>query len=250
MREVHRQHQIVGDALVAFVLEVMLGEPEACRSRARPSSWRSPRSSRDARQVLVRIAALVGGGGVLPAVGKVDVPAYTVVNSVIMLRPSGSFGELPPVCPNFAFFATKRRSGKGSIEWSMLRSAAPGSGSVSPGSAAAGSAGSGSAPARARPSRRACAPSARRGSICSTPRRSTAPRRRRPGDQERAAGQVVICTKARIPRRDGRAAAERAVASLDNSLEQLGTDYIDIFQLHGVSPKAYDHALESSRRRC
>src|SRR5204863_1309467 len=55
---------------------------------------------------------------------------------------------------------------------------------------------------------------------------------------------VVIATKAWIPRREGRSAAERAVTSLDNSLRQLGTDYVDIFQLHGVSPTAYDQALD------
>jgi aryl-alcohol dehydrogenase-like predicted oxidoreductase len=55
---------------------------------------------------------------------------------------------------------------------------------------------------------------------------------------------VVIATKAWIPRREGRSAAKRAVASLDNSLRQLGTDYIDIFQLHGVSPGGYDQAIE------
>jgi aryl-alcohol dehydrogenase-like predicted oxidoreductase len=36
------------------------------------------------------------------------------------------------------------------------------------------------------------------------------------------------------------------VASLDNSLKQLGTDYVDIFQLHGVSPRAYDQARENN----
>jgi aryl-alcohol dehydrogenase-like predicted oxidoreductase len=56
--------------------------------------------------------------------------------------------------------------------------------------------------------------------------------------------RVVIATKAWIPRRDGRSAAARAVQSLDNSLRQLGTDYVDIFQLHGVSPEAYDRAIE------
>jgi aryl-alcohol dehydrogenase-like predicted oxidoreductase len=55
---------------------------------------------------------------------------------------------------------------------------------------------------------------------------------------------VVIATKAWLPRREGRSAAERAVASLENSLRQLDTDYVDIFQLHGVSPKSYDQALE------
>jgi aryl-alcohol dehydrogenase-like predicted oxidoreductase len=56
---------------------------------------------------------------------------------------------------------------------------------------------------------------------------------------------VVITTKAWIPRREGgSAAADRAVKSLDNSLRQLGTDYVDVFQLHGVSPGAYDRALD------
>jgi aryl-alcohol dehydrogenase-like predicted oxidoreductase len=55
---------------------------------------------------------------------------------------------------------------------------------------------------------------------------------------------VVIATKAWIPRSEGHSAADRAVASLDNSLRQLGTDYVDIFQLHGVSPRTYDRALD------
>jgi aryl-alcohol dehydrogenase-like predicted oxidoreductase len=55
---------------------------------------------------------------------------------------------------------------------------------------------------------------------------------------------VVIATKAWIPRREGRGAADRAIQSLDNSLRQLDTDYVDIFQLHGVMPNAYDQAVE------
>jgi aryl-alcohol dehydrogenase-like predicted oxidoreductase len=55
---------------------------------------------------------------------------------------------------------------------------------------------------------------------------------------------VVIATKAWIPRREGGDAADRAVRSLDNSLRQLDTDYVDIFQLHGVMPGAYDQALD------
>src|SRR5207247_1909290 len=43
----------------------------------------------------------------------------------------------------------------------------------------------------------------------------------------------------------GRSAADHAVASLDNSLRRLDTDYVDLFQLHGGSPDAYDHALET-----
>jgi aryl-alcohol dehydrogenase-like predicted oxidoreductase len=55
---------------------------------------------------------------------------------------------------------------------------------------------------------------------------------------------VVIATKAWLPRGDGRRAAERAVASLDNSLRRLGTDYVDVFQLHGVSPEGYAEARD------
>jgi aryl-alcohol dehydrogenase-like predicted oxidoreductase len=56
--------------------------------------------------------------------------------------------------------------------------------------------------------------------------------------------RVVIATKAWTPRGGGRSVAERVVASLDNSLKALGTDYVDLFQLHGVAPAAYDHARE------
>jgi aryl-alcohol dehydrogenase-like predicted oxidoreductase len=55
---------------------------------------------------------------------------------------------------------------------------------------------------------------------------------------------IVIATKAWIPRSEGRRAAERAVAGLDNSLRRLGTNYVDIFQLHGVMPAAYEQARE------
>ena len=55
---------------------------------------------------------------------------------------------------------------------------------------------------------------------------------------------VVIATKAWIPRGDGRHMAERAVAGLDASLRRLGTDYVDIFQLHGVMPAAYEQVRE------
>ncbi len=57
--------------------------------------------------------------------------------------------------------------------------------------------------------------------------------------------QVVITTKAWTPRGSMRSAADRIRASLDNSLKELATDYIDVFQLHGVAPEAYDHAREA-----
>jgi aryl-alcohol dehydrogenase-like predicted oxidoreductase len=56
--------------------------------------------------------------------------------------------------------------------------------------------------------------------------------------------RVVIASKAWIPRDAGAAAGQRAVASLDNSLKALGVDYIDVFELHGVAPGAYDRARD------
>ena len=55
---------------------------------------------------------------------------------------------------------------------------------------------------------------------------------------------VVIATKAPFAVSSGRAAPETIVASLDNSLRQLDTDYVDVYQLHGVPPAAYDHARD------
>jgi L-galactose dehydrogenase len=54
---------------------------------------------------------------------------------------------------------------------------------------------------------------------------------------------VVICTKAPFSFSNPHSTPEGIVASLDNSLRQLDTDYIDVYQLHGVPPSAYDHAL-------
>jgi len=54
--------------------------------------------------------------------------------------------------------------------------------------------------------------------------------------------RVVIATKAPFNVSNPNASAESAVASLDSSLRQLATDYVDIYQLHGVAPAAYDHA--------
>jgi len=55
---------------------------------------------------------------------------------------------------------------------------------------------------------------------------------------------IVIATKAPFSVSSPRSTPEAAVASLDNSLRRLDTDYIDVYQLHGVAPAAYDHALE------
>jgi aryl-alcohol dehydrogenase-like predicted oxidoreductase len=54
---------------------------------------------------------------------------------------------------------------------------------------------------------------------------------------------VVIATKSTVYRNDERWTPARVVASLDNSLRLLGTDYVDVFNLHGVEPQEYDYAV-------
>jgi aryl-alcohol dehydrogenase-like predicted oxidoreductase len=56
---------------------------------------------------------------------------------------------------------------------------------------------------------------------------------------------VVVATKSTIHRNNEWWSPERVVASLDNSLRLLGTDYVDVFNLHGVEPHAYDYALNT-----
>ena len=55
--------------------------------------------------------------------------------------------------------------------------------------------------------------------------------------------QVVVATKAQI-NRNGFATPAEVVASLDGSLRDMGTDYIDLFNLHGVYADEYKHAIE------
>lgn len=52
--------------------------------------------------------------------------------------------------------------------------------------------------------------------------------------------QVVIATKAQIR---GGAGAAHVAASIDSSLRVMGTDYIDVFNLHGIEEQEYDHAM-------
>jgi aryl-alcohol dehydrogenase-like predicted oxidoreductase len=64
----------------------------------------------------------------------------------------------------------------------------------------------------------------------------------RPGER----ANVVISTKAHIHNGDRRGngvlPAADVVASLDRSLQNLKTDYVDVFMLHGVAPAALDPA--------
>jgi aryl-alcohol dehydrogenase-like predicted oxidoreductase len=59
-----------------------------------------------------------------------------------------------------------------------------------------------------------------------------------------ARASVVVATKATVQDGDRLLPAQEVIASLDRSLRALGTDYIDLFQLHGVRPGAYDHAVD------
>src|SRR5262249_34493160 len=54
---------------------------------------------------------------------------------------------------------------------------------------------------------------------------------------------IVISTKSHVRAEGNPLAGSQVVASLENSLRQLDTDYVDVFHLHGLSPKAYDHAM-------
>jgi aryl-alcohol dehydrogenase-like predicted oxidoreductase len=54
---------------------------------------------------------------------------------------------------------------------------------------------------------------------------------------------IVVATKSSIERNGEVFLPERVVESLDASLRRLGTDYVDIFQLHGVAPSQYDRAM-------
>ena len=57
--------------------------------------------------------------------------------------------------------------------------------------------------------------------------------------------KVVIATKAQIGSAGAWIAPERVVASLDNSLRLMGTDHVDVFNLHGIELDEYDYALET-----
>jgi aryl-alcohol dehydrogenase-like predicted oxidoreductase len=57
--------------------------------------------------------------------------------------------------------------------------------------------------------------------------------------------KLVIATKAQIGSAGAWAPPERVIASLDNSLRAMGTDYVDVFNLHGIELDEYDYALET-----
>ena len=53
---------------------------------------------------------------------------------------------------------------------------------------------------------------------------------------------VVIATKTQFRGKEWRT-PQQVVASLDDSLRLMGTDHVDVFNLHGVELPEYDYAL-------
>lgn len=64
--------------------------------------------------------------------------------------------------------------------------------------------------------------------------------------------QVVISTKIILPKPEDADPEAAIFAGVEKSLKLLGTDYIDIYHLHGVEPKDYEfaqsHLIEPMRR--
>ncbi|MEM9082358.1 MAG: aldo/keto reductase, partial [Planctomycetota bacterium] len=53
---------------------------------------------------------------------------------------------------------------------------------------------------------------------------------------------VVISSKSGVRTREGRLSAEQFEQRLEASLERLGTDYVDLYHLHGLDVEDYDYA--------
>jgi aryl-alcohol dehydrogenase-like predicted oxidoreductase len=56
--------------------------------------------------------------------------------------------------------------------------------------------------------------------------------------------RLVISTKKTLPDPGQRSPEDEIKKGLEQSLKHLGTDYIDVYHLHGVEPKDYDFAKE------
>ncbi|MBD3647344.1 MAG: aldo/keto reductase, partial [Pseudomonadales bacterium] len=56
--------------------------------------------------------------------------------------------------------------------------------------------------------------------------------------------QVVISTKSSAGRGNDLLSGEAVVESLEKSLTRLGTDYVDVFHLHGVTEEQYPHCVD------
>jgi L-galactose dehydrogenase len=66
--------------------------------------------------------------------------------------------------------------------------------------------------------------------------------------------RLIISTKKTLPAADHSSPEDEIKKGVEQSLKHLGTDYIDVYHLHGVEPKDYDFAKErlmpAMRRLC
>jgi len=60
-----------------------------------------------------------------------------------------------------------------------------------------------------------------------------------------ARDKVYVATKVHVRRGGEWFTPDRVRTSIDNSLRLLGTDYVDVFQLHGVRATEYDYAVDT-----
>ena len=56
--------------------------------------------------------------------------------------------------------------------------------------------------------------------------------------------RVIVATKSHISDKERLWSGKEVVQHLEASLQRLGTDYVDVFNLHGVKPLEYDHAMQ------
>src|SRR5262249_47480127 len=110
MRQMYRKHQDVWYALVAFVLEVVFGEPERVEPQRIHLLRDGLRLFEQGGSLFIRVTLLVGGRQVLPHVGEINmagIDGYELGDHFI-----------PPVSLRARFrsqFATSRRTARGLI---------------------------------------------------------------------------------------------------------------------------------------
>ena len=57
--------------------------------------------------------------------------------------------------------------------------------------------------------------------------------------------QIYVVTKAQVPRHGKMIPVNDVVASLENSLRQLDTDYLDVSQFHGIPPDIFNQTRDA-----
>jgi L-galactose dehydrogenase len=62
--------------------------------------------------------------------------------------------------------------------------------------------------------------------------------------RRRDRGELVIATKGHLNRGDELLSGDHIQKCIDSSLKALGTDYIDVYQLHAPQPHMFDHLID------